>query len=131
MEPLLIDMQQFFQKLNETWQNGRYEDLYDFYHEDVVMLPPGAREPIVGVEPMVESYRHFGAIGTIHTFDIKKPAVYDFGQVVMCHVPFYIDYEIEAGRFQEEGLEVYAVDKSRLNPKIVWRTQLPMKAENT
>jgi len=115
--------------MNTAWQEARYDSLYLFFHSDVVMLPPGSDQPIQGVEAMVESYRQFGAMGTIHAFEIKKVDVFETDGAAMVHMLFFVDFEIEAGRFQEEGMEVYTVDVFGDNPLVVWRTQIPLKKE--
>ncbi len=123
----MTNIDKFVRDLNTAWGDHRYEDLYEFFHDDVVMLPPGTSEPIVGIEPMIESYRQFVSMGTIHAFDITNLTVYEYGTFSMCHMRFEVDYEIESGRFREEGLEVYAIDTSGAGPRIVWRTQIAMK----
>jgi len=122
----MTDLKQFVRDLNEAWKNHRYDDLYAYFHEKVVMLPPGGSQPIVGVESMIQSYRQFGSMGTIHAFHILALTLYEFGSITMCHLRFDVDYEIESGRFREKGVEVYAIDASGLQPKVIWRTQLPL-----
>ena len=127
----MVDLEQFIRDLTETWKSFHYDDLYEYFHEKVVMLPPGSSQPMVGVEPMVESYRQFGSMGTIHEFSITDLAVYEYESVAICHMQFEVDYEIESGRFQEQGMEVYAIDTSGGMPKIVWRSQVPRNAKET
>lgn len=126
----MTDIDKFVRDLNTAWKDRRYEDLYKYFHDDVVMLPPGTGEPIMGIEPMVQSYRQFVSMGTIHSFDITNVTMYEYGAVSMCHMRFDVDYEIESGRFREEGLEVYAIDTSDADPRVVWRTQIAMQPSN-
>lgn len=123
------DIKKFIRDLTKTWRSFRYDDLYEYFHEKVVMLPPGTNQPIEGIEPMVESYRQFGSMGTIHKFDITDLKLYHYESVAICHMQFEVDYEIESGRFREQGLEVYAIDTSGPKPKIVWRTQVTLDAD--
>jgi hypothetical protein len=118
----------FITALNDTWLDGRYDDLYAFFHDDCVMLPPGVAKPIVGVELMVESYRQFGAAGTIHSFQVLSMDTFVFDTTVMCHLEFDVDYEISSGRFRERGIEAYTIDISGPDPRITWRTQIPLSA---
>lgn len=115
--------------MNEAWRNHRFEDLYKYYHDDVVMLPPGGSEPIAGVEAMVESYRQFGKIGTIYQFEITELTVFTFDTIAICHMRFTVDYKTNSNRFNEEGLEIYTVAISGAVPKIVWRTQVTLKTD--
>ncbi len=127
----MADIEQFIRGLNAAWMNDRYDELYSYFHDRVVMLPPGSSQPIVGIEPMVESYRQFGSMGTLHSFDIKGLRIFDYGSVVICHLRFDVDYETEAGRFQETGLEIYTIETSGPKPKIVWRSQLSLTVDDT
>jgi len=117
-------VEQFIRNMNAAWLARRYETLYDYFHADVVMIPPGSETPIAGVEPMVQSYRDFGEMGTIHAFKTLEVKVYDYADVCMCHMRYAVDYEIEAGRFSEQGQEIYAVVGAQTDPKIVWRAQV-------
>ena len=128
---IMKELEQFIHNLNETWRSARYENLYEYFHENVVMLPPGTNQPIEGIEQMVESYRQFGSFGTIHEFDITDLKFYHYGSVAMCHMQFKVDYEIETGRFQESGLEIYAIDSSGPKPIIVWRSQVTLNANES
>lgn len=127
----MTDIDKFVRDLNTAWGDHRYEDLYEYFHDDVVLLPPGTSEPIVGIDPMVQSYRQFVSMGTIHAFDITDLTVYEYGTLSMCHMRFKVDYEIESGRLREEGLEIYAIDTSAADPRVVWRTQIAIKPSDT
>lgn len=124
----MVNIERFIRELNETWMSGRYRDLYEYYDNAVVLLPPGSSEPIVGIDSMVESYRRFGSIATMHGFVIQEIRLYDWGKMTICHLNFEVDYEIKSGRFQEEGLEVYAINTAGPKPKIVWRTQIVLQS---
>jgi len=69
-------------------------------------------QPDVGNEPMVRSYRQFGAGSMIHRFEIRDRALYDFGSVAMDHLRFLVDHETTAGRCRGDGPEIYAIDAS-------------------
>lgn len=120
----MMDIEQFIRDLNETWREHRYQDLRQYFADDVVMLQPGGHAVLKGVDAMIDSYRQFGEVGTIHAFDITELSVYNYSSFVMCHMGFTVDYEIQAGRFVENGLEIYTIDNSGPEPRIVWRTQI-------
>ena len=119
----------FLRKMNSAWAEGRFDELGGYFHEQVVMLLPGSRQALVGVGPMVESYREFCAMARVHRFEIDDIATFPFGTTVMCHAHFVVDYEIPTGRYQEEGMEVYLVDTSGPGLRILWRTQNAIAAE--
>jgi len=120
----MADLNQFINDLNETWRRKQHKDLHKFFHKDVVMLPPGGSEPIIGVESMVESYIRFDSASTIHEFRTKEIRQFEHGSYTVCHLSFHVDFEVESGRFQEDGMEIYVIDSSGSTPEIVWRTQI-------
>lgn len=125
----MVDLEQFIRDLNRAWREHRYEDLREYFHDEAVMLPPGTTEAIVGVEPMIQSYRQFGSVGTIHAFDTTNLTIHRIGAVSICHMCFEVDYEIESGRFRERGLEIYVIDTADDDPRVVWRTQIATKPD--
>lgn len=123
----MADLGHFVRDLNATWLAGRLDDLARFFDERVVMLPPGGAPATTGVGPMVDSYRRFFEQATVHAFEVTGVDVFPFDAVTLCHARFTVDYELASERFQEDGLEVYAVDVTGPTPKVVWRTQLTFR----
>jgi len=125
------DIERFVRDLNRAWVEERYEDLRAFFDDDVVLLTPGAGDATVGAESMVESYRQFASLATVHGFEVTGVELFARGPVVMAHARFDVDYEISTGRFRESGLEIYAIDVSGdvsgSSPKVVWRTQVVLQ----
>jgi hypothetical protein len=117
-------LESFIQELNQAWLEGRYADLAEFFAPDVVMLPPGSKTPTLGVEQMIQSYEDFGSSAWVREFQITGLTIYEWNHLAMCHMSFEIDFELDSGRFQEAGLEVYDIDASRPKPKVVWRSQI-------
>ena len=126
----MADIEQFVRDLNRAWRDRRFEDLCEYFHHDVVLLPPGTDEPIVGIEPMIQSYRQFDSVATVHAFEIHDLTAYEFGALAICHLRFEVDYEMESGRFHEKGLEVYAIESSGTGPRVVWRTQIAREQDS-
>lgn len=124
------DVDRFVRALNQTWVERRYDDLAAFFDDDVVLLMAGTGTTVVGVAAMVDSYRQFGAIGTVHNFEIESVELHPSGPVVIAHLRFEIDYSIASGRYRERGLEVYAVDVSGDAPRVAWRHQVPIEGDD-
>jgi len=111
-------------KLNECWLRSDYAALAGLFHDDAVLMPPNAQQPIIGRDAIVDGYRRFGDMGEIHEFEIVAMQTYLFADTAMCHMRFTIDYAINERRFQESGTEIYALHKTGENWLIVWRTQI-------
>ena len=118
-----IDLEAFVRRLNRSWLEGRLDDLRQYFADDVCLLPPGTAQPIMGVDAVINTYREFLAIGTLHRFELSNITTFVSGNVGVCRLDFDVDYEIESGRFVESGSEVYVLDLQGAEPKIIWRTQ--------
>jgi ketosteroid isomerase-like protein len=117
--------------LNATWQSGHFDQLANFYHPDVVLLPPDAGAPITGRGEVVASYQEFADAATLHEFQVTSMDTFVFDDTAVCHMRFEIEYETDSGRFRESGLEIYVVvnaTSDTTQPAIVWRSQAVLDA---
>ncbi len=120
----------FIEELNSTWQRGDFTALGNFYHENVVLLPPDAGEPIHGRAAVIESYKDFNEQATLSEFRITDLQAYPFGgttsdpdsTIHMVHMRFEVEYQLDGQNYRDSGLEVYAVMSER-EPQIIWRSQ--------
>ena len=117
-------LEQFVADLNLSWREGRFEDLATFFHDEVVMLNPGSSRGVVGVTPMVDSYRQFATTAKVLEFKTTDPQFFPRGDVVMCHLKFHIKYEMQGNPYEDAGMDVYAIVDVDNQPKIAWRTQI-------
>lgn len=126
----------FLLALNQRWMAGELERLAEFYHPDVVLLPPDLGLPIRGRDAVVASYREFAEAATLEAFHITSLDITPFtGQpeaqamtstagVHVAHMRFDVAYELDGSRYREQGLEVYTVLDNGSGLAIVWRAQL-------
>jgi ketosteroid isomerase-like protein len=122
---------QLILSLNATWQAGQFDQLADYYHPDVVLLPPDAGAPIIGRDNVVASYQEFADAATLHEFRITSTDTFVFDSTAVCHMRFEIEYETDSGRFRESGLEIYVVANATSDaaqPAIIWRSQAVLDA---
>ncbi len=120
----------FIEELNSTWQRGDFSALGNFYHENVVLLPPDSGEPIHGRAAVIESYKDFNEQATLAEFRITEWQAYPFGATTsdpdstihMVHMRFEVEYQLDGQNCWDSGLEVYAV-MSDSEPQIIWRSQ--------
>ena len=71
-------IEQFVRELNDTWQQGKLDELNRFYHPDVVLLPPDAGKPIHGRNTVIDTYHDFASAATLHEFAISSLEVFEF-----------------------------------------------------
>ena len=116
-------IERFIRKLNDTWKQGKLDELNRFYHVDVVLLPPDAGEPIHGRSAVIETYKDFASSATLHEFVIDSLEVFDFSATAVVHMRFVVEFSLGDQRLREGGLEVYVVNIADDDPAIVWRSQ--------
>ncbi|MCZ6617298.1 MAG: nuclear transport factor 2 family protein [Gammaproteobacteria bacterium] len=117
------DIEGFVRELNNTWQQGKLEELTRFYHPDVVLLPPDAGEPIYGRSAVIDTYGDFASAATLHEFVISSLEVFDFAATAVVHMGFAVEFSLQQQRLRESGLEVYVLNITDGEPAIVWRCQ--------
>lgn len=120
-------LRDFVERLNRAWLDLRFDDLRLCFHNDAILMPPGADEAIVGADAIVASYRQFTSLATIQRFEITRCDLFGRNDVTFCHAFFTIEYTVEGKRSQERGCEIYAIDTSGSAPLVVWRTQLTIE----
>ncbi len=55
--------------MNQAWMSGRFDDLQQYFAEDVVMVAPGGGMRMIGREAMIDSFRQYTEQATTHKFD--------------------------------------------------------------
>ena len=118
----------FLIDLNQCWQRGDLAAIADYYHPDVVLLPPDLGEPILGRDAVVDSYRDFLEAATLKNFEITSLEIFPFetggnSATFVAHLAFDVAYSLDEDVFIEKGLEVYTISEQDGEMKILWRHQ--------
>lgn len=120
-------VRQFLTDLHARWPTASEAELAAFYHPEVVLLPPDMGRPICGRGAVVASYREFVDAAELLSFDITELLVFPFSSDAstthMAHLQFRIEYLLDAERYVERGLEVYALLEQAGQLQIIWRSQ--------
>lgn len=122
----ISEIKNLVRSLTKTWIEKRIEDLYPFFHENVIVMPPGSDKQISGRNDMVESYRQFVNKAVIRNFEEMNLQVNVFNNTAIANLTFKIVYEIQDKVFSEIGIEVLVLNNFNNEWKIVWRTQIPV-----
>ncbi len=117
------EIERFVRELNDTWQQGKLDELNRFYHPDVVLLPPDAGKPIHGRSTVIDTYHDFASAATLHEFAISSLEVFEFATTAVVHMRFVVEFSLEKQHLREAGLEVYVLNIADGKPAIVWRSQ--------
>ena len=109
-------------QINSAWLAGRFDELRDYFHPDVVLAQPGLAKRSVGREALIASYRDFVDSATIHSFAPGEVQVDGSGDSAVTTMPWEMDYTMEGQRYQERGWDLLVFGKREGRWVVVWRT---------
>ena len=113
----------FLLALNACWQTGDLAALAEYYHPDVVLLPPDMGEPIRGRTAVIQSYQDFLEATTLEHFEVTGLEVFSFPTTHMAHLTFSVSYTLDGDTYVETGIEAYTLGEFDGRLKILWRHQ--------
>ena len=109
-------------RINEAWRAGRFDELRDYFHPDVVLAQPGFAQRSVGREALIASYADFAREATVHSFTTGEVHVDHAGESAVTTTPWTMDYEFGGQRFQEHGWDLLVFARPEGRWVVVWRT---------
>ena len=108
--------------INAAWLAGRFDELRDYFHPDVVLAQPGVARRAVGRDALIDSYRQFAAAATMHSFTPGEVHVDAAGDSAVTTMPWEMDYEMDGQRYQERGWELLVFGRRDGRWVVLWRT---------
>ena len=110
-------------ELNDAWLAEDFERIAACYHPGVILLPPDAGAPIIGLDAVLSSYREFSSQAKLLDFEVTDLHTYPIDALSAVHMRFDVKYQVkgEDEEFEESGMEIYWLDAS---PSIIWRHQM-------
>jgi hypothetical protein len=100
-------------RINDAWLNGRFDELRDYLHADVVLAQPGLARRIVGRDAVIAAYRQFAAEAA-QSFRAGEVRVDAAGDSAVTTMPWTTD--------QERGWDLLVFGKREGRWVVVWRT---------
>ena len=119
------EIEKLINRMNDDWMNDRFENLDQYFHNQVVMIQPGTHKKLTGREAMVDSYRKFKEEAEVYEFRIKDFRIDVFEETAIALYTFRIKYRIETTNYDEKGLEILVFNRHNDKWQIVWRNQQP------
>lgn len=117
-------VKQTIREMNAAWLNSRIDDLYDYFAEDVVFVPPGDQARLVGQAAAVESFRQYTEQVITHAFEETDLLVDIMGATAVARLRFNVRYEYEGTTHDEEGEDLFVLNEADGGWEIVWRMQM-------
>lgn len=118
-------IEELVRAMNAAWLEGRIEDLRDYFADDVVLVPPGSGDRLIGREDVMESFRQYLEQAVTHEFEERSLAVDVIGSTAVARLRFRVRYEYAGSVYEEQGQDILVLAESGECWRIVWRTQLP------
>jgi ketosteroid isomerase-like protein len=84
------------QSLNRAWTSGKCDELYNYFHENMVAITPGDRQRREGRQACVDGWAEFVAKTTkIHYWKELDPQIQIYGGCAI--VTYYFDMSFDMG----------------------------------
>ena len=108
-------------RLNESWVNGRFDALKEFFQPDAVLVAPGFTDLLYGRDAIVQTYREFLAQATLHAFEMREPRVDVFASTAIAVCPYTTEYSLEGRRWRATGHDVLVFVETAGEWSVAWR----------
>ena len=109
-------------KINDAWLNERFDELPQYFDENVVLAHPGFEKRTAGRAPLVESYAEFARTATIHHFNAQQPQVDVAGDTAITTMPWEMRYTYAGQTLEERGWDLLVFSRKGGQWRVVWRT---------
>lgn len=74
----MSDVQQMLERLNQAWKSRKFEELHQYFDDNIVMLGPGLKELVRGREGLVQSYVDFMTKSQVIEYRESNHFAHDF-----------------------------------------------------
>jgi ketosteroid isomerase-like protein len=113
-------------EMNQSWLEGRIDDVAAYLTDGVVFVAPGLERRIAGKPACLKSFADYVAQAKTHRFDAREPAIdlMPGGDIAVATYSFEVVYEIGGQTFQESRKEIAVFQRESGEWRMGWRTQL-------
>ena len=99
--------------INDAWTHGRFDELRQYFHPDVVLAQPGLAKRVIGLDALIDGYRQFAAEAA-GSFRAGEIHVDEAGDSAVTTMPWTTD--------DERGWDLLVFGKREGRWVVVWRT---------
>jgi ketosteroid isomerase-like protein len=116
-------------QINQTWVNGRVEDLAPMVHAEIVIVLPDFAGRIQGREPFLAGFHDFCKSATIHEFQEHDQQVDVAGNTAVITFRYQMVYQRAGERYRATGRDLWVFQQEGGAWIAVWRAMLEMEEE--
>jgi ketosteroid isomerase-like protein len=110
--------------INGTWLQGDPADLDRFFHDDVVIQPPGDTPRVHGIGACIASYQEFVRQAHVRQFTPQEAEIDVFGDTAVATYRYRVIYDLGDETYDETGGELLVLLRSGSDWRVAWRTIL-------
>lgn len=114
----------FAAAMDRCWQDGRFDDLKDYLHEDVVIVAPGGGARTAGIAAAIESYHEFMGRSAVTRYETSDIIVTERGDTAIIEYRWAMDWTSDGTAHTADGREILVLNRSGEEWKAVWRMQI-------
>lgn len=116
------EIREIVKKINGAWRSGRPEELAAYFHEDMVIAPPGLSGRAKGRDACVASYREFIQMAKVKEYKEAEPGIDLWGSTAVATYGWEMVYELKGESYHESGWDVFVFQREGTEWRAVWRT---------
>jgi hypothetical protein len=115
--------------LNQSWLEGRLDDLKQYFHPDIAMALPGFSATEAGADEVLEGFEDMVRTATVDLFETGEPHIHVVGSSAVVSYPFDIEYARDEKRYKSTGRDLWVFSFVNDGWKAIWRTMLDLHDE--
>ncbi|HLG17202.1 MAG TPA: nuclear transport factor 2 family protein [Blastocatellia bacterium] len=124
---------QLIQRINDAWMNGRSAELTEYFHDNIVIVPPDFQGRVQGKAACIASYEEFSRQAVVLEYKQSEPTVDVWGTTAVAAYSWEMAYELNGTTSRESGWDVFVLTREDDTWRAVWRTLMssPQQSEDS
>ena len=115
----------FTNDMDRCWMERRFTALSSFIADDVVMVAPGGKHRMQGLEAAIESYREFMRRCEVKRFQSYEHVVTQRGPAAVVEYDWDMAWSDQGTEHEAKGREILMLVRHADGWRVFWRTQIP------
>lgn len=121
-------IEQIIRNINNAWTTANFEDLNEYFHEDMIIAQPGKEIMGKGRQTCVESYRQFVNNVELKEYYESNYEINIWGNTAVVSYSYDIIYKMNNKEFDESGVDVFVFSRAENKWLAVWRSISPVSS---
>ena len=122
------EVRQMLTGINEAWIAGRWSELAEYFHEDMVISKPGQERRGCGKQACLDSYKSFVDRAVVRGFEASDHQIDVWDDTAVASYRFEISYQMNGQDHRDTGIELYVFIHQYGRWLAIWRTLIPQPA---